>query len=72
MADVTVSQFAQVLKVPVDRLIVQLDQAGIKVEGPDARISDEAKLELLSHLRKSHGADEQVGRSEERRVGKEC
>jgi translation initiation factor IF-2 len=63
MADVTVSQFAQVLKVPVDRLIVQLDQAGIKVEGPDDRISDEAKLELLSHLRKSHGADEQIGGS---------
>jgi translation initiation factor IF-2 len=61
MADVTVSQFAQVLKVPVDRLIEQLDQAGIKVEGPDARISDEAKLELLSHLRKSHGSDEQSG-----------
>src|SRR5665213_1030020 len=63
MADVTVSQFAQVLKVPVDRLIVQLDQAGIKVEGPDARISDEAKLELLSHLRKSHGSEDQVGGS---------
>src|ERR1700722_18729814 len=61
MADVTVSQFAQVLKVPVDRLIVQLDQAGIKVEGPDGRISDEAKLELLSHLRKSHRSDEQSG-----------
>ncbi|HEY1900185.1 MAG TPA: translation initiation factor IF-2 [Steroidobacteraceae bacterium] len=59
MADVTVSQFAQVLKVPVDRLIVQLDQAGIKVGGPDDRISDEAKLELLTHLRKSHGSDEQ-------------
>src|ERR1700744_2502475 len=63
MADVTVSQFAQVLKVPVDRLIVQLDQAGIKVEGPDDRISDEAKLELLSHLRKAHGSDEQSGGS---------
>jgi translation initiation factor IF-2 len=61
MADVTVSQFAQVLKVPVDRLIVQLDQAGIKVVGPDDRISDEAKLELLTHLRKSHGSDEQGG-----------
>jgi translation initiation factor IF-2 len=63
MADVTVSQFAQVLKVPVDRLIVQLDQAGIKVAGPEDRISDEAKLELLSHLRKAHGADEQTGGS---------
>jgi translation initiation factor IF-2 len=61
MADVTVSQFAQVLKVPVDRLIVQLDQAGIKVVGPDDRISDEAKLELLTHLRKSHGSDDQGG-----------
>ncbi|HTY48715.1 MAG TPA: translation initiation factor IF-2 [Steroidobacteraceae bacterium] len=58
MADVTVSQFAQVLKVPVDRLIVQLDQAGIKVAGPDDRLSDDAKMELLSHLRRSHGSQE--------------
>src|SRR5882724_3461939 len=56
MAEVTVSQFAEVLKVPVDRLLVQLDQAGIKVDGPDDRISDDAKLELLTHLRRSHGS----------------
>jgi translation initiation factor IF-2 len=56
MAEVTVSQFADVLKVPVDRLLVQLDQAGIKVSGPDDRISDDAKLELLTHLRRSHGS----------------
>src|SRR3954465_2562382 len=56
MAEVTVSQFAEVLKVPVDRLLVQLDQGGIKVDGPDARISDDAKLELLTHLRRSHGS----------------
>ena len=58
MAEVTVSQFAEVLKVPVDRLLVQLDQAGIKVAGPDDRISDDAKLELLTHLRRSHGSGE--------------
>src|SRR5579864_5775754 len=57
MAEVTVTQFAEVLKVPVDRLLVQLDQAGIKVSGPDARISDDAKLELLTHLRRSHGSE---------------
>ncbi len=57
MAEVTVTQFAEVLKVPVDRLLVQLDQAGIRVSGPDDRISDEAKLELLTHLRKSHGQE---------------
>ena len=58
MADVTVSQFADVLKVPVDRLLVQLEQAGITVSGPDDMISDEAKMELLSHLRRSHGTGE--------------
>ncbi len=58
MAEVTVSQFAEVLKVPVDRLLVQLDQAGIKVSGPSDRISDDAKLELLTHLRRSHGSED--------------
>src|SRR5580698_10617915 len=55
MADVTIAQFADVLKVPVDRLIAQLDQAGITVSSPEELISEEAKLELLTHLRRSHG-----------------
>jgi translation initiation factor IF-2 len=58
MSDVTVAQFAEVLKVPVDRLLVQLESAGIQVAGPQALISDEAKLELLTHLRRAHGAAE--------------
>ncbi|WP_405233412.1 translation initiation factor IF-2 [Lentisalinibacter salinarum] len=58
MAEVTVAQFAEVLKVPVDKLISQLDEAGIKVSGQDDTISEDAKLELLSHLRRSHGRDE--------------
>jgi len=58
MAEVTIAQFADVLKVPVDRLIAQLDQAGISVSGPEDRISEEAKLELLTHLRRSHGHDQ--------------
>ena len=53
MAEVTVAEFAQVLKVPVDRLIVQLDEAGIKVSGADDVISEDAKLELLTHLRRA-------------------
>jgi translation initiation factor IF-2 len=60
MADVTVAQFAEVLKVPVDKLIAQLDQAGIKVAGPNDRVSEEAKLELLTHLRRSHGQAEEA------------
>jgi translation initiation factor IF-2 len=58
MAEVTVSQFAEVLKVPVEKLITQLDEAGIKVAGADAVISDEAKMELLTHLRRAHGRQE--------------
>jgi translation initiation factor IF-2 len=55
MADVTVAQFADVLKVPVEKLLAQLEQAGISVSGADDKISDEAKMELLTHLRRSHG-----------------
>jgi translation initiation factor IF-2 len=56
MADVTVTQFAEALKVPVEKLLVQLEQAGIPASGADALISEDAKLELLTHLRRSHGA----------------
>ncbi len=56
MAEVTVSQFADALKVPVDKLLAQLDQAGIAVSGAEGLISEDAKLELLTHLRRSHGS----------------
>ena len=55
MADVTVAQFAEVLKVPVDRLLTQLAEAGIKATSASDVISDDSKMTLLTHLRKSHG-----------------
>ena len=58
MAEVTVNQFAEVLKVPVEKLLTQLEEAGIKVAGPEDTISEDAKLELLTHLRKAHGKDD--------------
>ena len=57
MADVTVLQFADVLKVPVEKLLAQLEEAGIKVSGSEDVINDDAKLELLTFLRRSHGLD---------------
>jgi len=57
MADVTVAQFADVLKVPVDRLLIQLEQAGIPASGENDLINDEAKNQLLAHLRRSHGSE---------------
>ena len=59
MADVTITQFAEVLKVPVERLLSQLEEAGISVGGPEDRISDDKKMKLLNHLRQSHGREGQ-------------
>jgi translation initiation factor IF-2 len=55
MAQVTVRQLAEVVGTPVDRLLTQLAEAGIQVGDPDATISDDEKMQLLSHLRQSHG-----------------
>jgi translation initiation factor IF-2 len=60
MSDVTVAQFAEVLRVPVERLLVQLDEAGINVSGADDIISEDAKMELLTYLRRSHGRAEEA------------
>ena len=61
MSDVTIEQFAEVLKVTVDKLLAQLEEAGIKSLGPKDRISEDAKHELLTHLRKAHGKAEDGG-----------
>ena len=59
MSGVTVAQFAETLKVSVDRLLVQLGEAGVSVNGADDVISDDAKMELLNHLRRSHGGKDE-------------
>ena len=55
MAEVTVRQLAEVVGTPVERLLTQLAEAGIEVGDPDAAISDDQKMQLLTHLRESHG-----------------
>jgi translation initiation factor IF-2 len=55
MSHVTIAQFAEVLKVTVDRLLSQLEEAGIENGGAEAIISDDEKMELLTYLRRSHG-----------------
>ncbi|MBI5461934.1 MAG: translation initiation factor IF-2 [Gammaproteobacteria bacterium] len=58
MSEVTVRQFAEVVGIPVDRLLMQLGDAGLNKANADESISDEEKLELLTFLRKSHGKPE--------------
>ena len=55
MSDVTVKQLAEVVKTPVDKLIEQLNSAGIPVSQADDTITDEQKMKLLDHLRQRHG-----------------
>ena len=58
MSQMTVQQLAESVGTPVDRLIGQLKEAGVEVEGPAARVSDAQKLRLLAHLRETHGGAE--------------
>ncbi len=55
MADVTVEQFAQVVGISVDRLIAQLDEAGLADRKAGDTITESEKGALLSHLRQRHG-----------------
>ena len=58
MPEVTVSQFADVVGISVERLIEQLQEAGFTDKSADDKISDEEKTELLTYLRRKHGKDE--------------
>ncbi len=68
MTDVTVRQFADVVGLPVDRLLAQLGEAGLSVSDADDTISDKEKAQLLSYLRKSHGKSESLSVSQPKRV----
>jgi translation initiation factor IF-2 len=53
MRDVTVKQFAEVVGVPADRLLVQLGEAGMDVSDENATITESQKTQLLDFLRES-------------------
>ncbi|MDH5659355.1 MAG: translation initiation factor IF-2 [Gammaproteobacteria bacterium] len=54
MADVSVTQFADVVGISVDRLLVQLKEAGVKIDSAESNITDEEKMTLLSFLKAKH------------------
>ncbi len=57
MSEVTVTQFAETIGVPVERLLGQLKDAGIKAKKADDVIGDEDKVKLLDSLRQKHGTE---------------
>lgn len=55
MAEVTVSELAKSVGAPVERLLKQMQEAGLKQKTADAVVSDEEKQKLLDFLKTSHG-----------------
>ncbi|MDH3448427.1 MAG: translation initiation factor IF-2 [Gammaproteobacteria bacterium] len=61
MANVTAKQLSEVIGVSVEKLLDQLNTAGVQVKGADDPISDDDKMKLLESLRSSHGKEESGG-----------
>ncbi|WP_421621053.1 translation initiation factor IF-2 [Alkalilimnicola ehrlichii] len=59
MAEDKVREFAETVGIPVDRLVSQLEAAGISGRGPEDPLSDQDKASLLEYLRKGRDGGEQ-------------
>jgi translation initiation factor IF-2 len=55
MSEVTVNQLATTVGIPVERLLAQLQEAGISASDGEARLTEQEKVQLLGYLRRSHG-----------------
>jgi len=58
MSESTVKQLADVVGIPVDRLLAQFAEAGLAKDGPDAAVNDTEKVTLLQFLRTAHGKEQ--------------
>ncbi|MDP3877620.1 MAG: translation initiation factor IF-2 [Methylobacter sp.] len=58
MSNKTVRQLAEVVKIPLERLLEQLKEAGLSATAPDDVINEDEKMRLLAHLRKRHGKED--------------
>ncbi|MDL0431621.1 translation initiation factor IF-2 [Marinobacter sp. TBZ242] len=58
MADVTVKQLAADVGAPVDRLLRQIVEAGLKARSEEDSVTSDEKQQLLTYLRKNHGESE--------------
>ena len=68
MAEVTVKQLADVVGTPVERLLDQIKEAGLKADSADALVSDQDKRQLLDYLRGQHGKGAASGEEKPRKI----
>ncbi|MAF18625.1 MAG: translation initiation factor IF-2 [Oceanospirillaceae bacterium] len=55
MADLTVEKLALTVGVPVERLLTQMEEAGLAKRAAKDAVSEEERKSLLVHLQKAHG-----------------
>lgn len=68
MSEKTVRQLAEVVGIPLEKLLEQLKEAGLPKHASDDVISEDEKVKLLTHLRKRHGKADDGADSAPRRV----
>jgi len=61
MAEVTIKQLADVVGVSVERLLTQMQEAGIEGKDTASNVTETERQQLLAHLKRSHGEDADVG-----------
>ena len=57
----TIRKLAELVNTPVERLLEQLSDAGMKFSGPDQVVTSTEKMKLLGFLRRTHGKSEGSG-----------
>ena len=58
MPEVTVKEYAAAIGISEERLLEQLQEAGLSGRAPEDMIGDDEKSELLGYLRRKHGKDD--------------
>lgn len=61
MAEVTVKQLADVVGVSVERLLKQMQEAGIDNKKDGSMVTESERQALLAYLKRSHGEDADAG-----------
>ena len=57
--ETTIRKLAALVNTPVEKLLEQLAEAGMKFSGPDQVVTSTEKMKLLGFLRRTHGKPEQ-------------
>ncbi|GAB6034184.1 translation initiation factor IF-2 [Galenea microaerophila] len=60
MADITIKKFSETLGLSTDKLLTQLEEAGVKGKNAEDSLTDDEKQALLTYLKSKHGGSANV------------